>query len=113
MNFKEQYLSGLCGIDHIDACIEQWHQLPEDGVRLTDYLGLTQQEYDVFLQTDLSTTFQQILTASAAIRDFGSTSWTLRTARQSLSHFPASTPCIRPAMNNRLHLNIVWCTMAS
>ena len=61
MNFKEQYLSGLCGIDHIDACIEQWHQLPEDGVRLTDYLGLTQQEYDVFLQTDLSTTFQQIL----------------------------------------------------
>ena len=61
MNFKEQYLSGLCGIDHIDACIEQWHRLPEDGVRLTDYLGLTQQEYDVFLQTDLSTTFQQIL----------------------------------------------------
>lgn len=61
MNFKEQYLSGLCGIDHIDAYIKQWHQLPEDGVGLIDYLGLTQQEYDVFLQTDLSTTFQQLL----------------------------------------------------
>lgn len=61
MNFKEQYLLGLCDIDHIEACIERWHQLPEDGVSIIDYLGLTTEEYDVFLQTDLSHSFRELL----------------------------------------------------
>lgn len=70
MNYKEQYLWGLCGIDHIDACIERWHTLPEDGVPLIDYLGLTQQEYEAFLQTDLSMTFQQMLDAQKHCQKF-------------------------------------------
>ena len=70
MNFKEQYLFGRCSLDHIEACIERWHQLPEDGVPLIDYLGLTQQEYDVYLQTDLSTTFRQILDGQRCDRKF-------------------------------------------
>ena len=61
MNFKQQYLNGLCTLDHIEACIGQWHELPEDGVSLMDYLGLTQEEYDVFLQTDPSVTLQELL----------------------------------------------------
>ena len=61
LTFKEQYLSGLCGLDHIEACTEEWHQLPDDGVGLRDYLGLTEHEYDVYLQTDLSTAFAELM----------------------------------------------------
>ena len=61
MNFKQQYLNGLCTLDHIEACIGQWHELPEDGVSLMDYLGLTQEEYNAFLQTDPSVTLQGLL----------------------------------------------------
>ncbi len=61
MTFKEQYLSGLCSLDHIESCAEQWHTLPEDGTSLRDYLGLTEQEMNVYLQVDLSTTFAHLL----------------------------------------------------
>ena len=61
MNFKEMYLSGLCALDHIESCAERWHTLPEDGTSLRDYLGLTEQEMDVYLQTDLTTTFARLL----------------------------------------------------
>ena len=61
MTFKEQYLSGLCGLSHIEVCTEEWHKLPDDGIGLRDYLGLTEREYDVFLQTDLSVTFEQLM----------------------------------------------------
>lgn len=61
MNFKEMYLLGLCSIDYIEDCTERWHQLPEQTVGLVEYLGLTEQEYSVFLQGDLSTTFQSVL----------------------------------------------------
>ena len=70
MNFKEQYLHGLCGIDHIEACIGQWHERPEDGVSLIDYLGLTQEEYNVFLQTDVTATFQSLLDSQRRIQSF-------------------------------------------
>ena len=61
LTFKEQYLSGLCGLDHIESCTEEWHKLPDDGITLRDYLGLTEREYNVFLQTDLSVTFEQLM----------------------------------------------------
>ena len=61
MTFKEQYLTGLCTLDHIESCVEQWHTLPEDGTSLRDYLGLTEQEMNVYLQVDLTTTFQHLL----------------------------------------------------
>jgi len=51
MNFKQQFLLGLCDIRHIDACVNQWHQMPEDGVELADYLGLSKEEMAVFLRT--------------------------------------------------------------
>lgn len=61
MTFKEQYLDGLCALDHIEECVEQWHMMPEDGISLRDYLGLTEREMDVYLQVDLSTTFARLL----------------------------------------------------
>lgn len=70
MNFKEQYLLGRCDLDHIEACIDQWHKLPEDGVALIDYLGLAQQEYDIYLQTDLSASLRQVLDSQRCSRKF-------------------------------------------
>lgn len=70
MNFKEQYLLDRCDLDHIEACIDQWHKLPEDGVALIDYLGLTQQEYDIYLQTDLSASLRQVLDSQRCSRKF-------------------------------------------
>ena len=61
MTFKEQYLTGLCTLDHIDSCVEQWHTLSEDGIRLRDYLGLTEQEMTAYLQTGMTTTFENLL----------------------------------------------------
>ena len=50
MTFKEQYLSGLCGRGDIDAHIERWHKTPDNGAGLTEYLGLTVQEYETLLR---------------------------------------------------------------
>lgn len=61
MTFKAQYLDGLCTLDHIERCVERWHTLPEDGISLRDYLGLTEQEMEVYLQVDLTTTFERLL----------------------------------------------------
>lgn len=61
MDFKEAYLHGLCKIEHIESCIEQWHQLPNDDIGIADYLGLTEREYNVFLQTDLTCSFRELL----------------------------------------------------
>lgn len=47
MNFKEMYLSGLCGFKHIDQCMEQWLHGPRNGIRLKDFLGLTDEEYNL------------------------------------------------------------------
>lgn len=50
MNFKERFLSGECGIEAIDDDVEAWHTTPEDGQSLVDYLGLTEQEYGVYVR---------------------------------------------------------------
>lgn len=61
MNFKEMYLSGLCDFDHIEQCINQWHDHYEGEVAPADYLGLTQEEYDMLLQQNLTATLQECL----------------------------------------------------
>lgn len=61
MTFKEQYLNGLCELSHIESCAEQWHALPDGGIGLCDYLGLTEQEMNVYLQVDLTTTFAHLM----------------------------------------------------
>lgn len=51
MTFKEQYLNGLCGLEMLEACTEEWHAMKVDSISLREYLGLTEQEYDAYLQT--------------------------------------------------------------
>ena len=70
MNFKEKYLLGLCGLETIEDCTERWHQLPEQSMGLVEYLGLTEREYAVFLQGDLSTTFQSLLDSQRRYQKF-------------------------------------------
>lgn len=48
--FKEQYLNGWCELAHIEDCTEQWQHRAENGVGLTEYLGLTHEEHDAFLR---------------------------------------------------------------
>ena len=45
MNFKQQYLCGKCDFTYIDGCVELWHTRAEKDLDLTEYLGLTKEEY--------------------------------------------------------------------
>lgn len=49
--FKKQYLTGLCEISYIEACIERWHGMEDRDSSLEQYLGLSSQEYAVFEQS--------------------------------------------------------------
>ena len=70
MTFKEQYLNGLCGLEKIDACTEVWHARKVDSVPLRDYLGLTEQEYDAYLQTNPGVSFQELLDSQRKTQRF-------------------------------------------
>lgn len=48
MNFKQSYLNGLCGVEFVDNCIEQWHSGRQQEISLSEYLGLTENEYEIF-----------------------------------------------------------------
>lgn len=61
MKFKEMYLSGLCCFDDIERCIEQWHSSAEDGLALVDHLGLTHEEYEMFLRQCPTASLQSCL----------------------------------------------------
>ena len=50
LNFKEQYLLGLCDISHIQNKTEEWHRAPEEKAGLAEYLGLTEEEYCIFVK---------------------------------------------------------------
>ena len=50
MNFKQQYLRGRCDFDHIEQCTAEWHNQLDGVMELSDYLGLTQEEYDAYLR---------------------------------------------------------------
>jgi len=61
MTFKEQYLNGLCGLEMLETCTEKWHAMKVETISLRDYLGLTEQEYDAYLQTTPGVSFQELL----------------------------------------------------
>lgn len=60
MDFKKMYLSGMCDYEHIERCIEQWHST-EGAEGLAEYLGLTREEYGMFLRQDPSAPLQRCL----------------------------------------------------
>ena len=50
MNFKEMYLNGMCPFDYIEGCMDQWRNRPDIGVSAEKFLGLTHEEYQMYLQ---------------------------------------------------------------
>lgn len=50
MNFKEKYLSGLCEFEDIETFIKLWNTRENEGLSLSEYLGLSEAEYEVYLQ---------------------------------------------------------------
>ena len=70
MTFKEQYLNGLCGLEMLETCTEKWHAMKVDSISLRDYLGLTEQEYDAYLQTDPGVSFRELLDSQRKTQRF-------------------------------------------
>lgn len=50
INFKEQYLLGLCSMAHMENKAQEWQDAPEGKAGLAEYLGLTGEEYTIFLR---------------------------------------------------------------
>ena len=48
LNFKEKFLFGLCNIEDIDDHIGEWNSMTQTKQILSEYLGLSAQEYDVY-----------------------------------------------------------------
>ena len=70
MTFKEQYLNGLCGLEMLETCTEKWHAMKVDSISLRDYLGLTEQEYDAYLQTAPGVSFRELLDSQRKTQRF-------------------------------------------
>jgi len=51
LNYKDAVLGGLCNADDIEDYISEWHNGAGEGQALHEYLGLTEQEYALFLRT--------------------------------------------------------------
>ena len=49
MNYKQWYLFGLCSFQQLDSCVDVWHKAPENGISLAEYLGLSKEEYAIFM----------------------------------------------------------------
>ncbi len=57
MNFRQRFMYGLCDFDAIDDDVEDWHESTECDCELHEYLGLTNEEYSLFVTN--STEFEQ------------------------------------------------------
>lgn len=61
MKFKEMYLNGMCPFEYIDGCAEQWRNKPDITVSAWDFLGLTYEEYQLYLQTAPTVSLKEYL----------------------------------------------------
>lgn len=50
MNFRQRFMYGLCDFDAIDEDIAEWHESTECECELYEYLGLTEEEYSLFIR---------------------------------------------------------------
>ena len=49
MNFRQRFMYGLCDFDALDDDIADWHESTENECELHEYLGLTDEEYSLFV----------------------------------------------------------------
>lgn len=50
-NFRQRFMYGLCDFEVIDDDIAQWHESTECAYELHEYLGLTEEEYSLFVRS--------------------------------------------------------------
>lgn len=48
-NFRQRFMYGLCEFDTIDDDVSEWHESAECECELNEYLGLTDEEYSLFV----------------------------------------------------------------
>lgn len=70
MNFKEMYLNGMCPFGYIDSCADQWRSRPDIGVSAEDFLGLTHEEYQMYLQALPGASLKECLDAQRRTQKF-------------------------------------------
>ncbi len=68
MTFKEKYLNGLCAFSDIDVYVQQWHEQEDSTATLSDFLGLTDQEYAAYVHSGAK--LQNILDAQRRSQRF-------------------------------------------
>lgn len=49
-NFKKRFIYGLCDFEAIDEEVSVWHESKEYDCKLKEFLGLTDEEYSIWLQ---------------------------------------------------------------
>ena len=70
MKFKEMYLNGMCPFGYIDGCADQWRNRPDIGVSAEDFLGLTHEEYQMYLQMVPGASLKECLDSQRCIQKF-------------------------------------------
>ena len=61
MAYKLQYLYGCCEVGDIQKYINEWREKGNTSVSPEEYLGLTSQEYNVFLHSGPAGAFEELL----------------------------------------------------
>ena len=101
MNFKQQYLCGKCDFTYIDGCVELWHTRAEKDLDLTEYLGLTKEEYQIFLAQG-NRALKDILDSQRVFRRFCIYHFAWVRHRRYLSRSSNWMHCVKLDMNSRL-----------
>ena len=70
MTFKERYQSGLCELDAIESCVQQWEEAKDCTIPLREYLGLTDLEYAAYLKGDDNEDFRRLMDSSRLCQRF-------------------------------------------
>ena len=70
MKFKEMYLNGMCPFEYIDGCAEQWRSKPDNKVSAWAFLGLTYEEYQMYLQTDITVSLKEYLDGQRRLQHY-------------------------------------------
>lgn len=68
--FKQDYLSGLCVLKDINRYEELWKNVQESEISLPEYLGLSEQEYQVWQEDRTGGQLEKLLTAQRRRQQF-------------------------------------------
>ena len=50
-SFVQMWLDGMAEVEDIDFFVDRWHNLPENSTSLSEYLGFTEDEYKIWIES--------------------------------------------------------------